>query len=241
MQLEHCSQCDCGKKRPIVNKHFKLCEAKNKERLQVQKVQVLRSSGESGVEESGRVSGKQYKRQGIQRVRTSKGTERRVSKRNEKRGREEIGVVRSSTGIRLRSRVKNKRLQAIRKRSEKNRYKCSDGSFVTQTEITANYIEVCQQIDQERERCCEGCGKNRPLSHSHLISKKACKWLHKTELIWDKNNIRLHCFCESDACHQRWENMQVVGMLDLLENLNYVASMDIELFNKINAKIDCNL
>lgn len=33
MDVSKCSQCDCGRKRPIVNKHFYLCQQKNEQRL----------------------------------------------------------------------------------------------------------------------------------------------------------------------------------------------------------------
>lgn len=36
-KIDYCSQCDCGKKKLIVNKHFYLCETKNKERLDSKK------------------------------------------------------------------------------------------------------------------------------------------------------------------------------------------------------------
>jgi len=33
VEIEKCSKCDCGEKRPIVNRTHKLCDEKNKERL----------------------------------------------------------------------------------------------------------------------------------------------------------------------------------------------------------------
>lgn len=37
MIFDKCSKCDCGKAKVIVNKHFYLCEEKNKERLESKK------------------------------------------------------------------------------------------------------------------------------------------------------------------------------------------------------------
>ena len=61
-------------------------------------------------------------------------------------------------------------------------------------------------IDNEREPVCEGCGRgDKPLSHSHTISRNRCKQIGKSELIYDKNNIEIECFGTSTSCHDIWE------------------------------------
>ncbi|MCH7724438.1 MAG: hypothetical protein IIC76_14035 [Bacteroidetes bacterium] len=65
---------------------------------------------------------------------------------------------------------------------------------------------VYEQIDNEREQVCQGCGRSdKPLSHSHIISQKRCKEIGKTELIWDKDNIEIECFGNNNDCHNVWE------------------------------------
>ena len=51
--------------------------------------------------------------------------------------------------------------------------------------------------------CCEGCGTTDELAtHDHTISQKRCKELHKSELIYDEENIKFSCI----PCHRQWES-----------------------------------
>lgn len=51
--------------------------------------------------------------------------------------------------------------------------------------------------------CCEACGgKDEIATHDHTVSQKRCKELHKTELIWDEENIKFSCI----KCHNEWES-----------------------------------
>ena len=105
-----------------------------------------------------------------------------------------------------------------------------------QSSINRKLHQTYQKIDSEREPICEGCGSNKNLSHSHLISQADCKGYGLTELIWDEENIRLHCM---NGCHEKWEsrNLTIIKtMLDCEKNLEYVKSKCPVLFNKIRVR-----
>lgn len=98
---------------------------------------------------------------------------------------------------------------------------------------------VYKEIDQEREPVCESCDRgDRPLSHSHLLSRYT-----RPDLICEKDNIRLHCFGTvggpEKTCHEKWSDfdcLEVKEMLDFKENLEYIKEVDIKVYNKIIAK-----
>ena len=142
MTIDKCSQCDCGKANPIVNKHFYLCLEKNKLRL------------------------------------------------NSKKQPKEKPQV-----------YELKKKYSINKISNTKRITCHDGQVVTRAELNQKLHLVYKEIDQERERKCEGCGRiDLPLSHSHIISREL-----RPDLITDKNNIQLHCFGDTyKTCHEKW-------------------------------------
>lgn len=98
------------------------------------------------------------------------------------------------------------------------------------------YIKVCKKIDSEREPICEGCGGNKPLSHSHLLSK-----YDRPDLIAEEENIRLHCFYGYQSCHSKWERKnpkELIEMNDFKENLEYIRKVDAGEYNKIVAKFE---
>ena len=98
---------------------------------------------------------------------------------------------------------------------------------------------VYQQIDNDREPVCEGCGRgDKPLSHSHTISQKRCKQLGKTELIWDAANIELECFGDKYCCHDKWERGTQVEKWYLdnyLRKLEYIKKHDPQQAIKLNS------
>src|SRR5689334_10424914 len=92
------------------------------------------------------------------------------------------------------------------------------------------------EIDLDRDRVCEGCGLNLPLSHSHLLSQQ-----DRPDLVADKRNIRLHCFGNYKSCHDTWERgkpVELVRMLDFKENLEYIKQVDQDRYNAIVAKFE---
>ncbi len=75
-----------------------------------------------------------------------------------------------------------------------------------QTAIDYLLRKTYEEIDSEREPVCEGCGRgDKPLSHSHTISRYRCKQIGKPELIYDKRDIEMMCFGTSASCHEIWE------------------------------------
>lgn len=86
--------------------------------------------------------------------------------------------------------------------------------------INRKLRKVYEQIDNEREQVCQGCGRSdKPLSHSHTISQKRCKEIGKPELIWDKGNIEIECFGNNNDCHNTWEKGTLATKTHL-ENFN---------------------
>lgn len=100
---------------------------------------------------------------------------------------------------------------------------------------------VYKRIDETREGICEGCGKyGKLLSHSHLLSRYS-----RPDLTCEEDNIRLHCFGDyggpNKTCHEKWSDfncLEVKEMLDFKENLEYIKSVDIKVYNKMIAKFE---
>jgi len=88
---------------------------------------------------------------------------------------------------------------------------------VKHSEITRRLHQTYAKIDTQREPVCSGCGRgDKPLSHSHTISKNDAKGLGKPELIWDADNIELECFYGREGCHDKWESDSIMVKATLL-------------------------
>lgn len=98
--------------------------------------------------------------------------------------------------------------------------------------------ETLEQIDNEREQICQGCGRSdKPLSHSHTISQKRCKEIGKPELIWDKANIEIECFGNENYCHEKWErgtSREKRLMKNYIKKLEYLMRYDQQKHTKLN-------
>lgn len=134
------------------------------------------------------------------------------------------------------------------KQSDKtNKYKCSDGTLVTQSQINRKYAETCKQIDQTRPAVCQGSGRSDvPLSHSHTIPRARCKELGKTELIWDPDNIELEGYEEPTSkptmAHNIWETgsvLQKYHLLNFQRKLSYIKIHDPQTYQKIVFDLVC--
>jgi hypothetical protein len=79
-----------------------------------------------------------------------------------------------------------------------NYYKTSDGRKVSQATIMRNLSISYQRYPEMHP--CEACG-GEATEHSHIISQARCKLLHKTELIWSRENWFFSC----RSCHMEWE------------------------------------
>lgn len=108
-----------------------------------------------------------------------------------------------------------------------------------QLRINREYKKILVKIDNERARVCEGCGRGDVvLSHSHIISRQDCHNYGKPELIYDKNNIRLHCmsFAGHKGCHDTWETRDIKKMSkvrDFEQNMEYIKGQVPEVYNKL--------
>lgn len=132
-----------------------------------------------------------------------------------------------------------KKKYSISQVSKTKRITCHDGETVSRAELHIKYINVCKLIDQSREPICQGCGKNLPLSHSHIISRA-----HRGDLVCDPDNIQLHCFGSYHSCHETWERgvpSQIVNMLDFERNMIYVEKVAPDLYQKAMTKMEYDI
>lgn len=95
---------------------------------------------------------------------------------------------------------------------------------------------VYSKIDKVRGRRCESCGStNKPLSHSHTISRGRCQRIGKPHLIEDENNIVIECFGDSTCCHDIWEHgtlSQQRKLLTFESKVAYIKEHDPELYQR---------
>lgn len=132
-----------------------------------------------------------------------------------------------------------KKKYSINQVSKTKRITCHDGEVVSRAELHIKYSNVCKLIDQTREQICQGCGKNLPLSHAHIISRA-----HRPDLVCDPNNIQLHCFGSYHSCHETWERgvpNQIVNMVDFERNMMYVEKVAPDLYQKAMARIEYDI
>lgn len=234
MTIDYCKECDCGRKRRIVNKHFYLCEQKNFERLggkekkeKAIEKQRARNISKARDGKDGNHSIYSFKRLNVQ------------SPKDKERGNGNTDKSEFSRDNSIR--ISKRRKRNIKSVSSTSKYYCSDGEVVSQAEINRRYQKVCKEIILERENVCEGTGRtDLPLSNSHTISQRRCKQLGKTELIWAKDNIFLESMGDSTSAHFIWENEEF-GEKEKLINfelkLEYIKIHDVEMYQKIIQKL----
>lgn len=108
-------------------------------------------------------------------------------------------------------------------------------------DIEKELRQVYRKIDHDRPPVCEGCGRSdRPLSHSHLLSRAL-----RPDLICQEDNIKLHCFGNwggpDKTCHEKWADFiphEVMGMLDFEDNMLYISEVDVNKFNGLMVKLE---
>lgn len=138
-----------------------------------------------------------------------------------------------------------KKKYSIKNISTTNKYPCSDGEQVTQSQINSRYAATCDTIKLEREPFCQGTGRtDLPLSFSHTISRKRCKELGCADLIWHSGNIEIESYHEPSsqpiAAHNIWESgswEQRMGLLNIDRKLEFIAIHDPEQFRKIEQQV----
>lgn len=89
---------------------------------------------------------------------------------------------------------------------------------------------VYEEIANEREHVCTGCGSRKNLTHSHKIPRSRRK-----DLEADKENINYYCM----DCHYKWEHGSASERQDLndfVEAMEYIERVDISYYNLIMMK-----
>lgn len=141
---------------------------------------------------------------------------------------------------------KIKKASQIKSVSSDKKYRCSDGTLVSQVEIKWRLSITTDKIKESRLPICQGLGKGGvPLSFSHTISQARCKELGKTELIWDEDNIELEEFqaptSNPTAAHNIWEVGSIekkISLLNFERKLKYICIHDPQEYNKLVMEIE---
>lgn len=139
--------------------------------------------------------------------------------------------------FRMCDRCNEKRLKAKKGNKKTSIVKKTD----KQKEIDKKYSECISEIKNEREMRCESCGSySKPLSFSHIISRKRCKEIGREDLIYDKRNIIIECYeapsSFPESCHNQWELSQLdkcKSHMTYEYKINFIANNDDELFKKL--------
>lgn len=92
------------------------------------------------------------------------------------------------------------------------KYRCSDGSKVTQDQIDRKIRKAKAKklqifLEENGYIYCEECEKNncKPVDCSHDVSVQDCKDFGRTELAWDVDNITLR----GRSCHGKYDKLNV--------------------------------
>ena len=110
------------------------------------------------------------------------------------------------------------------------KYECSNGERVSESTIKKRLSAAYRQWYDGGEGCA-GCWVGRASETSHIISKARCKELHKTELIWNKENTFPSC----RRCHLIWETTGALAWCNLLNVdrcIEVLEKYDTESYNK---------
>lgn len=215
---------NCKREKPIVNKRYGLCDNCNYLRLNgktKQEVYKERQSRNKAIRQRDNRSFQEKYGRGVRNDGSANNTSRNS------------GVNRSSKGA------------TVKKISSQNKYRCSDGSYVTQSQINQRYANCIEKIKEEREPICQGSGvRDFPLSFSHTISRKRCKEIGKSDLVYDPDNIEVEGYHEPTsnpiAAHNIWETgtwHQKVKLLNWNRKISYILYNDPEQYKIIEQKL----
>jgi len=124
-------------------------------------------------------------------------------------------------------------------KTDKILYSGSDGKKYSERQIGDRLRKAYEQT--RFRRICECCGVSPADEHDHTISKKRCKQLHKTELIWDSGNWSDSC----RKCHKIYESYKS-GLFqthkNVIERMLFIKKHDLEGFRlRLNYITDQNI
>ena len=111
-----------------------------------------------------------------------------------------------------------------------NRYRCSDGSMVTQATIDANLSKAYKKHYLfEPLGSCEGCGQPATCT-AHILPKSQCKIAGRTEMIWNPFNWFRACY----SCNTKAENINSAKeLLNYDRILRVTKQLDYERYLKM--------
>lgn len=91
--------------------------------------------------------------------------------------------------------------RAIRKVSSKKKFKCSDGTLVSQVYIN----NKLSSLRAHKPNRCECCGEESwVIDVDHTLAQRICKEMEITEQIWSRECISYSC----RECHREWEGLK---------------------------------
>lgn len=114
-----------------------------------------------------------------------------------------------------------------------NSYQCSNGERVTQSQINSRLSQMKKGI---LHRFICHCG-TYGTSWSHSVPQKECKYMGKTELIWDEDNGEWEC----NECHKEYESfksMNYTNHKNWIKRMAYCAEHAPEYYRRRLAFID---
>lgn len=102
---------------------------------------------------------------------------------------------------------------------------------IKQKSINTQKTKLYEQLREQREQICTGCGTTQGLTHSHLIPVSQRK-----DLETNPTNITYHCM----GCHTIWEH-DIRGRTRLNDysiNVEKIRQLDEVFYNKIINKLN---
>jgi 5-methylcytosine-specific restriction endonuclease McrA len=114
-----------------------------------------------------------------------------------------------------------------------NKYHDSQGNSYTESAIKARYSRFLRELyqDAHSSQWCEGCNL-RADATAHIVPKARAKSLHKTELIWTKENVFRACHrCNSIA--ENVSSPEILTLNNIEEIKRVLLKYDEERYNKL--------
>lgn len=91
-----------------------------------------------------------------------------------------------------------------------------NGKSKKQKLIDESYAKKKREVF-DQDQLCTGCQSSNNPTASHLIPRSK-----RSDLIDDMDNVKPHCL----KCHDKWESLECVHLLDFEDNFKYLYRMD---------------
>lgn len=138
-------------------------------------------------------------------------------------GLKQTGGLKSTKGL--------KSTGGLKSNSKLNQNKKINGKSKKQKDTDRAYFATTDRMRKENDQVCTGCPGNNSesLTHSHLIPRS-----RRPDLIAEYRNITYHCI----TCHDIWESVDRVQLLDYERNMLIIKELDNEYYQILLMKQD---